>query len=71
MRVGQPSIRPLALGAPIEFERLDQGQPGPSTWHIKEESEEEQEEEGQRRALPLSRAEKELRRRMAQSKDDI
>ena len=68
---GQPTIRPLALGAPIEFERLDQNQPGTSSRFVEEESEEEQEEEGQRRAPPISKSEKELRRRMAQSTDDI
>ena len=71
MPFGQPSIRPLALRAPIEFERLDQDQPGTSSRFVEEESEEEQEEEGQRRAPPISRAEKELRRRMNQSTDDI
>ena len=38
---GQPTIRPLALRAPIELARIDQGQPGPRTWHMQEESEEE------------------------------
>ena len=73
MPVGQPSIRILTLGVPIEFERQDQEQPGRGARHMQEDSEEEQEEEeeGQRRAPPLSKAEKELRRRMAQSQDDI
>ena len=69
--LGQPIIRPLALGAPIEFERVEHDQPKTSTRYEEESSEEEQEEEGQRRAPPISKAEKELWRRMTQSTDDI
>ena len=69
--MGQPISRPLALGAPQAFERVEFDQPGTSTRFEEESSEEEQEEEGRRRAPPLSKAEKELRRRMAQSEDDI
>ena len=63
----------MALGAPIARERVEFDQPGTSTRFEEEssEKEEEQEEEGRRRAPPLSKAEKELRRRMAQSQDDI
>ena len=60
MPSGQSTVRPLALGAPIEFERIEQEQPGPSSRFEEEESKEEQEEEGQRRAPPISKAEREL-----------
>ena len=56
--MGQPISRPLALDAPMEFERVEFDQPETSTRFEEASSEEEQEEGGQRRAPPLSKAEK-------------